>query len=148
MNDILGGRLSRHGITYPDAWFVYAGLADTGKPIGLVKVGISVVPLDRLVTVHCNSPYPIRAAMWAMVGGRTQAARAESRIKKAFADKKTRGEWFEFDFTDAESKRRFNSTMRALCEIEAGMKLKWTKIDGSHIAAQMATGKKVRMHAA
>jgi hypothetical protein len=140
MSEMVGGRYTRNDCTYLNAWFVYAALADTGRSVFVAKIGISSVPMQRLATLHMGSPYPVTAAMWAMVGGRGAAARAESRIKKAFADRRTRGEWFEFDHTSAEDRARFNFTVKSLCAVAAERTPEWQRITQEQIKAFIQLG--------
>lgn len=145
MSEFFGGRYARHDVEYLNAWFVYAALGDTGRPVFVAKIGISTTPLKRMAQVHMNSPYPIVAGMWAMVGGQAQARRAESRIKKAFADRSTRGEWFEFDQTKDEDKRRFNFTVKSLCAAAANRELEWHRVQKREIEAFIAADMQVSL---
>lgn len=120
---------SRHGITYTDAWSLYVAMTDTGRDIGVVKIGVSTIPLDRILAINHSCPYPIIAAKWSFVRSKAIAWKIESRIKKAFADKNTRGEWFEFDYTSETDKRRLNDTVSAMYMMEAGIKPDWKALD-------------------
>lgn len=148
MSEMLGGRFQRHGVEYLDAWFVYAALADTGRPVFLVKVGVSCLPLKRIAQVHMSSPHPITAAMWAMVGGKSEAMRAEARIKKAFSDRRTRGEWFEFDKTSQADKDRFNFTVRSMCASVAAFKPSWHRVEKKDLDTYIASCIKDRLEIA
>ncbi len=138
MSELTGGRFTRNGIQYNNAWFLYAALADTRRAEFVVKVGVSTVPLKRMADIHMGSPYPIVAGMWALVGGRSKAMKAESRVKKAFSDRRTRGEWFEFDSTNPADRERFNRTMRTMAEIEAGRPVQFQRVTQERLKAYVA----------
>lgn len=120
---------TRNGIIYTDAWSVYVAMTDTGRDIGVVKIGVSTIPLDRILTIHHSCPYPVIAAKWAFVRSKAIAWKIESRIKKAFADKNTRGEWFEFDYSSEADKRRLNDTVSMMFMLEVGAKPDWKSLD-------------------
>jgi len=143
VNECLGGRYARHGVTYTDAWFLYAVLADTRRPIFVAKVGISTTPLRRIAAVHEASPFPIVAGIWAMVGGRSAAASAEARIRKAFSDRRTQADWYEFDQTSHDDRSRFNLTIRSLAAAAAHRPLEWHRLQQGEIQRYLAAAKLV-----
>jgi len=109
-------------------WSLYAALTEMPSGDGLVKIGISTSPLQRLYSVHCGSPFPVGMAVWAYVGTKSQAMRAENRLKRRFAERQTRGEWFTFDFSSPADKEEFHSACRAAYAKATGRLLEWRKV--------------------
>lgn len=109
-------------------WTLYAAFTEMPDGQGLVKIGISTVPLNRLYSVHCNSPFPIGMALWTHVGTKAQAMRAEKYLKRRFAARQTRGEWFTFDLASAEDKEDFHRTCRTAYARVTGELLAWRKV--------------------
>lgn len=110
-----------------DGWFLYAAFCDTGTDQGLVKIGISRTPLKRAVALMHGSPFRINALLWTMAGKRPVAQRLEARLKRAFQDRNTRGEWFQFNFADKGDKEVFHAATRLAYRMEVGGELKWDK---------------------
>ena len=107
--------------------FLYVAFTDKG----LVKVGISRVPYERVATVHMNSPFPVRAAMWAWVGSLHAGRAIEKDLKAEWKERNTRGEWYEFDYSKdkPEFHQAINSVFRKNCRRDA----EWTKHDEAEI---------------
>ena len=125
------------GMYDPDMWAVYAALTDAFEAGGIVKIGVSKMPLVRVSEVHSGSPFPVEAAMWAWVGSKRRAFKLEGRIKRAFAARCTRGEWFRFNYTDPREKEIFTRTLNLMFAAEVGSMPKWFKVDGAQIAANI-----------
>lgn len=117
------GRLAICSTGILDGWFVYC--AFTATEHGLVKIGISEVPHNRLADIHHNCPFPIEKAMWSFVGRKKRARATESAIHKAFRNRNTRGEWFKFDYTKEEDKREFHDMMNACFVAQTKDKPQW-----------------------
>ena len=111
--------------------FLYA--AFTGK--GLVKVGISRVPYERVATIHMNSPYPIKAAMWAWVGDLNAGRAIERDLKALWKSRNTRGEWYEFDYD--QDKAEFHGAMNGVFAKNCRRKAEWTKHGSDEIKAMV-----------
>lgn len=122
-----------------EAFFIYTAFCPVNRDEVLIKVGISTIPYQRLVDVHCNSPYPIELACFAPAGDRGRARRIEKTILAQFAEFKTRGEWIKLS-TDAEMKKRFSDSCNAVVKLNNGTAPKWIRIDRAQLTAYM-TGK-------
>ena len=118
----------RHKLHSWGGWSMYAAFTELPDGQGLVKIGISTVPMGRLYDVHCNSPFPIGAALWAHVGNKSQAFRVEKYLKRRFAERQTRGEWFLFDLKSPVDKDAFHSACRAAYARATGDVLAWRKV--------------------
>lgn len=137
------------------AYFVYTAFAPVIDPAGarngvLVKVGISSVPFERMIPLHCNSPFPVELAAFALVGRKKTALRVESRILQHFREYKTRGEWLWLPDTE-EVKGEFSLRTRAFIADATGKPVTWRRITGKQIVEAMtnrldrqATPRKVR----
>lgn len=116
-----------------DCWAVYAAFANPRGEKGLVKVGMTTRPLRRIHEVHCGSPYGIEVALWSLVGAKRQALSVERTIHNRLADKKTRGEWFEFDFADPADKELFHAVTKAAYARATGKPLKWSRVSMAQV---------------
>lgn len=116
-----------------DAYFIYAAFTCEGY----IKVGISRVPFERIAQVHAGSPFAIEAAMWSWVGSHHHAKRIESRLKKLWAVRNSRGEWYRFDYEGADEKRAFFDTINVVFEARVGTAPEWTKHSHDDIRAMV-----------
>jgi len=121
-----------------DSWFLYTAYATLSDEQTLIKVGISTIPYQRLVAIHCNSPFPVDLAAFALMGRKKSALRAERIILAQFAKYKTRGEWLLVP-TTTEIKREFAEASRSVVEQVTGKPVKWQKATGAQIKAYMSS---------
>lgn len=117
------GRL-RSGYDY---WAIYAAFAPVRSDRAMAKVGISSCPLRRAYQIHCGSPYPLEVVLWAWVGSKRRALSVERAIHARLSEKRTRGEWFEFDTASQEDKALFHAVSKAAYARATGSMLKWTR---------------------
>ena len=103
------------------AWAVYIG--HFPSPYGLhLKFGLSAAPVIRLWGVHCNSAFALESYSWAWVSDRKVAAAAERRVRDAYPEQRTRGEWFLFQ----RDKAAVDAEIRAML---ADLAPKFTKLN-------------------
>ncbi len=131
------GRDGRLKLGHMDMWHVYTAYAPMDDGRVLVKVGISVVPHNRLVSLHCNCPFPIEMAAFVDVGRKKQALAVERGILGSFPQFKTRGEWLAIP-NDAENRKAFASKCRAIVEVQTRKPCKWRKVSREQIAASIS----------
>lgn len=122
-----------------DLWFLYAAFTRPAEADALVKIGITKVPLDRFFEVHATSPFPVEIALWVDVGDASRVRKLEAAVKRAFADRNTRGEWFRFNLREASDKRAFHDTLRLLFLEHTGRVLTWKKSTLAQILAHSAS---------
>lgn len=118
------------------AVFVYAACTEDGY----VKVGISRTPFERIYQIHCGSPSPVRAAQWVWIGSLQSGQEIEKRIRKEWASRHTRGEWYQFDYSDAADKRDFHDTLGAVVEVVTGKVPEWKRLGPSQVAELIKAG--------
>lgn len=133
------GKDGRMKLNSMDMWSVYTAFAPMDDGRVLVKVGISVVPHNRVVQLYCNCPFPIVRAAFIQAGRKKKALAIERGILDTFVDKKTRGEWLVFP-DDAQERKLFAERSRAIVEGQTGMPCKWTHISKAQISASIAAG--------
>lgn len=120
-----------------DWWYVYTAYAPFDDGRTLVKVGISSVPHERMVSLYCSCPFPIRIASWVSVGRKGVARKVEHQILKKFERFSTRGEWLLLP-NDAEFKKTFASETRQLVQTLTRRPVEWTRFSESQIRELMA----------
>lgn len=122
-------------------WRVYALFCMRDAEHALVKIGISSIVYDRMVSLLPGLPYPITEVRHIAVGDRRDAANFEASLHRFFKTKRTRGEWFEFNVKDAKDKMLFNSAFAsvwaAVMPLHSGL-MKWERITGAQIRAYRA----------
>lgn len=128
-----GGRLR----TY-EAWRLYALFCMRTPSDAVVKIGVSSIVYQRMLSLKTGMPYPMGVCLHASVGDRSQAARFEAALHRAFADRNTRGEWFEFNLADPVDKFAFHNTMNAVFRSMFVGELKWDKITPEQLDAYAA----------
>lgn len=100
----------------------------------LVKVGISTVPMNRLVAIHCASPFRVAyAAFTPLLKAKRAAERVETRVLRAFRAYRTRGEWLLLPNT-SEMKAEFSLKSKAIIADMTGRPTVWTRVSGQEIA--------------
>lgn len=124
-----------------DKHFLYTAFAPLRVPGArdhvLVKVGISTVPMKRLVAVHCNCPFPIEFAAFTPAGDMRRAKRIESRILQFYREHQTRGEWIMLPLTD-EAKSEFRSRVsRTITEVTR-QPVTWARVPKEDLAREVA----------
>lgn len=127
-----------------DAYFVYTAFAPMGEDEVLVKVGISTVPYERLVTIYCNCPFPVEMAAFVMVGRKKAALKVEREILAHYAESSTRGEWLRLPLTQ-EAKRDFASVSSRTVRSVTKQDVKWQRVTGSQIRTFMANRMRDKM---
>lgn len=120
-----------------DGWCVYAAFADPGNGRGLVKVGRTTRPLQRIYEVHCGSPYGIEMALWAFVGSKGAGMSVERAIHSRFRERRTRGEWFEFDFSSPEDKEQFHAVTKVCFARATAKRLEWNRVSMEQVRTAM-----------
>ena len=110
-----------------ESWSLYAAFTRPANDSALVKIGISTRPMERLYTIHVNSPYPIDVALWVSAGDASMVRKLERAVHAAFAHRSTRGEWFQFNLASAVDRREFHDTLRKLYYEHTGRPLQWKK---------------------
>lgn len=126
-----------------EGWFVYC--AFTATEHGLVKIGISEVPQNRLAEIHHNSPFPIKRAVWSFVGRKNKTRELERSLHYAFRHRNTRGEWFKFDYSKPDDKAEFNTIMKACFIRQTGKAPDWKECNEEE-TQKMLVEKVVRYH--
>lgn len=123
-----------------DRHFLYNAFAPLTLPdtaeLVLVKVGISTVPMKRLVAIHCNSPFPVEFAAFTPAGDMRRAKRIETRILQFHRAQQTRGEWIMLPSTE-EAKVAFRECVsRVITEI-THQPVVWAKVSKEEIAREV-----------
>lgn len=118
------------------AVFVYAACTEDG----FVKIGISRTPYDRIYSIHCGSPSPVRAAQWVWVGSLSKGQEIEKRVRKEWEGRHTRGEWYRFDYSAEADKRDFHDTLSAVVEVVTGAKPEWNKLGPAKVEELIRAG--------
>lgn len=129
-------------------WRIYALFCMQSPTSAFVKIGVSSIIYDRLLTLQPGLLFPIGVCLHAPVGERGVTMVLESAIHKEFADRNTRGEWFAFNMEDKDDKEHFHSVTKALYLRYAGKELKWDKITPGQLAAYSTYRKKKHKKAA
>lgn len=119
--------------------FVYVACTEDGY----VKVGISGHPVMRICQVHGGSPSPVQAAAWAWMGSRSGALEFERRIKKEWKARRTRGEWYRFDYSQHSEKVEFHATLDAVFEVITDRRPEWTRVGPERVRELLAEGKEL-----
>lgn len=119
-----------------DEWCIYAIFAHTLADFGVVKVGISKRPLERVKHIRQGSPFPLGAALFAPAGSRKAAREIERRIHAAFKERRTRGEWFKFNYQQAADKFLFHATTKAIYFELTKQALCWTKLTPAQLSGE------------
>lgn len=115
-----------------DTWAIYAAFAD-GDEEGLVKIGVSTEPIGRAYSINSANAQPLRWLLWCWVGGKKRAFKLEYELHKTFADRRTRGEWFRFNYADQSDKATFHAESKKLYFALTGRFLNWTNASPEQI---------------
>lgn len=116
--------------------FLYAACTEAG----FVKVGISGTPFERLYQIHCGSPSPVRAAQWVWIGSINIARDLERTIRREWAARNTRGEWYQFDYSKPQDKADFHDTLSAAVEAATGKPPAWERLGPAKMEEVMRAG--------
>lgn len=116
--------------------FLYAACTEDGY----VKVGISGQPAARLLQINAGSPSPVGAAQWVWIGSLTRARQIERSIRKEWAARHTRGEWYRFDYSRAAEKVEFHATLDAVVEVATGSKPEWQRFGPRQVEQMVRDG--------
>jgi hypothetical protein len=99
----------------------------------LVKVGISTVPMNRIVAVHMNSPFRVAyAAFTPLLCAKRKAEKTESAILMHFRQYRTRGEWLLMPNTK-ESKEEFAYRSRIIIARDTGRPVEWRRVSADEL---------------
>lgn len=109
-------------------WSIYAAFAPTGDGRAMVKVGNSSKVYERILALRTGCPFPIEMVLWTMVEDRATACRLESSLHRSFSERRTNGEWFEFDLKSSADKELFHSETKRLHMLLTKKSLTWKKI--------------------
>lgn len=112
----------------PDLWYLYVIFTEAPDGMGLLKVGVTQDPAKRVRAIRQGSPLPLKAAIFTPAGNRKLAHTIESSIHTVFRDRKTRGEWFRFDYSDAIDKRCFHQGTKGIYAAFTKRHLSWMRI--------------------
>lgn len=119
------GRIKLH--SRAGGWSIYAAFVEHAGGQGLVRIGVSTAPLQKLHALQCGSDYAVGAALWTHVGNRSQAMRMEKALKRRFAARRIDDDWFSFDLSSPQDKTEFHSACRAAYARATGELLQWRK---------------------
>lgn len=123
----------RLGTSAMESWAIYCAFCPMTPTSTLVKVGISLAPIQRLFQVHCGSPFALKEALWMYVGTKRQALIAERFAHRMMMAKKTRGEWLQFDLTAEADKRLFHDTMHGALHRAVSKDPSWNRVTLSQV---------------
>lgn len=123
-------------------WRIYALFCMRTPTDAVVKIGASSIVYDRLLSLQAGLPFRIGVCLHAPVGERGHTMEVEAALHKAFKERNTRGEWFEFDLADPTAKSEFHDTTKAIYERMVGNPLKWDKITAEQLSAFAAMKKR------
>lgn len=76
---------------------------------GLMKIGLSSDPLRRISEIGHSIPFQVKHCGVYRVSTRQLAEHLEMRLHEEFQARRTRGEWFSFDFRSAADKAEFRA---------------------------------------
>lgn len=119
-----------------DMYFIYAFFFENGDHVH-IKIGQSTKPYIRLSSIVQGSPFPVTQAVYAHCGSKAIASSFEKGIKSALADRRTRGEWYVFQRSEASEFRIVMAHTFARC---TGRQLKWVKIDMEKFGKDQLSG--------
>lgn len=119
-----------------DAYFVYNAFASLPPDDVLIKVGISTKPLERLVSIHSNSPFGVELACLTPVGRKRLAQSVEAKILDRYGKFRTRGEWLRVP-ADPEFRKDFAGNVRAIVSAHTGRPVEWKRVDAEQIKLMM-----------
>lgn len=117
-----------------DSVFFYAVCTEHGY----IKLGISRRPYHRLAEINGGSPSRVKGAMWSWVGDFSSGRELEFEMRRVWKGRRTRGEWFSFDYDDPSDKRVFHDDLNAAFEKICGRKAEWARFDPKRIAEILA----------
>lgn len=117
-----------------ESWRLYALFCMRSQTEAVVKIGISSIVYQRLLSLKAGMPYPMGVCLHASIGDRGQARRFEAALHRAFDYRNTRGEWFEFNLADPVDKFAFHNTVNAVFRSYFVGDLKWEKITPEQLA--------------
>ncbi len=96
-------------VTQP-GW-VYALFCESDTGMGYVKIGHSINPFGRLSSLAGSAPFTALYCGLVRTRDAMTAAKAEESIHRAFAHRRTNGEWFRFDFKSEDDKAEFKKAV-------------------------------------
>lgn len=123
-------------------YYVYAMLCQDGDGPGYVKFGRTGRIGDRLCQLRTNCPIPARFFAIMQVLDYEISVRTEKRLHDQFADRRTTGEWYRFDFCSVDDKRAFNDGCREAFKHTMQDVKGWTKISVAQLDAYHAERRK------
>lgn len=99
----------------PTTHYVYAMFCQDRDGPGYVKFGRSRQIGKRFGSLRTACPIPVQMFAFVEIGiDEKRASSVETALHRAFADRRTMGEWFRFDYTSADDKREFNDRTRVV----------------------------------
>lgn len=111
-----------------DTWFLYVIFTETPDGMGLLKVGVTQSPLERVQAIRQGSPLPLKAAIFCEAGNKKVAFGIEAGIHALFKQRRTRGEWFRFDYADPTDKQCFHQGTKTVYTLFTKRQLSWAKV--------------------
>jgi len=127
----------RMRMTFND-WRLYCLFCLDGNSVAYVKVGISSQVYDRIRTLKTGLIFEMKTVLHTQIGGKELAGHIERRIHQAFRHRKTRGEWFRFDLTNAFDKQEFHGVVKSIIATHTGKSVDWQKITPEQLNAYVA----------
>lgn len=115
-----------------DVYFVYTAFCPASDGLVLVKVGMSLTPYNRLLSIDMGSPYPIELAAFCRVGQKSSAAAFEKRMLEAYPDRQTRGEWIDVEDTE-EARKHFAKTSGSILRSILKRKPEWKTVNSEQL---------------
>lgn len=117
-----------HLLPGPDnrRYYVYAMICRQEGEQGYIKFGYSSRIGQRLTALKHSCPVPAKVFAIIEAGKRKPHARLlEKALLRHFAARRSTGEWYRFDITQAEDKREFNEGCHAVFRAILGPQHEW-----------------------
>jgi hypothetical protein len=108
---------------------VYSLFCQDGDGQGYVKFGHSTRIGDRLTAITVGCPIPVHMIGLIEFDERAKALAVEKSLLKHFKERRSNGEWFRFDFSNADDKLAFNDGCRKVLYVDHGSSEWWVKIN-------------------
>jgi hypothetical protein len=116
---------------------VYAVFCEDDAGKGYVKIGRTSDLLTRLATIRTGCPFEVKYIAFIDTGFHARSVLVERQLQASFQSRRTRGEWFRFDFRSPDDKKEFSEKCRSVFRNPANglSDSKWTKMQVSAIDA-------------
>ena len=121
--------MSVHSLPKLTKYYIYALQCQDVDGPGYIKFGRTMNVTRRLSQLRVTCPIPAHYYAFVVMPSYRKCLEVEKALHRQFSERRTKGEWFRFNFSSLLDKQEFNEGCREVFNLRLDKPQWWEKVD-------------------